>query len=400
MKIFWFLNLAITLFTFAQNNYPIVFVHGFMGWGPGEMGDYNYWGGKKDFLSSLKSQGHEVFEVSVGPVSSNWERAIECYYQIKGGQVDYGKRHSDKYNVIQKPSNKNYTGLYPNWDSNSPIHIIGHSMGGQTARMLQHILSTEFFIEEKSGVKEDSKLLSTAQSGMLKSITTISTPHDGTTLTEIVTKSLPFLQYFVGVAGIVGNSFYNFDLEHMRFTKDEEESWLTYIERMRNHTAWSTKNISGWDLSLDGARELNGILNASPETFYFSFATSTTKKNIENKYHSPVKNTPIMIKTRSKLIGFRTGYWFDGSKTDSLWYENDGVVNTISMYGPTSGINGADPIVKYESNDLLIPGQWNWIKIPDMDHWSVIGHMGSSERIKRAQENLINHANRLRKLPK
>ena len=54
MKIFWFLNLAITLFTFAQNNYPIVFVHGFMGWGPGEMGDYNYWGGKKDFLSSLK----------------------------------------------------------------------------------------------------------------------------------------------------------------------------------------------------------------------------------------------------------------------------------------------------------------------------------------------------------
>ena len=400
MKKFWSLNLAITLFTFAQNNYPIVLVHGFMGWGPGEMGNYSYWGGKQDFVSSLKSQGHEVFEVSVGPVSSNWERAIECYYQIKGGQVDYGKRHSDKYNVIQKPSNKDYTGLYPNWGPNSPIHIIGHSMGGQTARMLQHILSTEFFIDEKSGVKEDSKLLSTAQSGMLKSITTISTPHDGTTLTEIVTKSLPFLQYFVGVAGIVGNSFYNFDLEHMRFTKDEEESWLTYIERMRNHTAWSTKNISGWDLSLDGAKELNDILNASPEIFYFSFVTSTTKKNIENKYHSPVKETPIMIKTRSKLIGFRSGYWFDGSKTDSLWYENDGVVNTISMYGPTSGMNGADPIVKYESNDLLIPGQWNWIKISDMDHWSVIGHMGSSERIKRAQENLNNHANRLRKLPK
>ena len=113
MKIFWFLNLAITLFTFAQNNYPIVFVHGFMEWGPGEMGNYNYWGGEKDFISSLKSQGHEVFEVSVGPVSSNWERAIECYYQIKGGQVDYGKRHSDRYNVIQKPNNDlNFTEGY------------------------------------------------------------------------------------------------------------------------------------------------------------------------------------------------------------------------------------------------------------------------------------------------
>ena len=39
MKKFWFLNLAITLFTFAQNNYPIVLIHGFMGWGPGEMGE-------------------------------------------------------------------------------------------------------------------------------------------------------------------------------------------------------------------------------------------------------------------------------------------------------------------------------------------------------------------------
>ncbi len=400
MKTFWFTYMVFNLFIFSQNSYPIVLIHGFMGWGPGEMGDYNYWGGKKDFISSLKDQGHTVFEVSVGPVSSNWERAIECYYQLKGGQVDYGKKHSDKFNVIRKPRNKHYTGLYPIWDSNNPIHIIGHSMGGQTARMLQYILSTEFFIDEEGVVGEDSQLLSSTRSGMLKSITTISTPHDGTTLTEIVTKSLPFLQYFVGVAGIIGNSFYNFDLEHLRFTKEQDESWLSYIDRMRNHTAWSTKNISGWDLSLDGARELNSMLDVSPEVFYFSFVTSTTKKNIENAYHNPVSGTPIMIKTRSKLIGFRSGYWADGSKTDSIWFENDGVVNTISMYGPTSGVYGSDPIVKYESNDLLMPGQWNWIKVPEMDHWSIIGHMGNRERMERAQRNLDEHANRLRNLPK
>jgi triacylglycerol esterase/lipase EstA (alpha/beta hydrolase family) len=28
----------------AQNNYPIVLIHGFMGWGPNEMGGYRYWG--------------------------------------------------------------------------------------------------------------------------------------------------------------------------------------------------------------------------------------------------------------------------------------------------------------------------------------------------------------------
>ena len=73
-----------------------------MGWGENEMGDYNYWGGEDDFVSLLEEQGHVVFELSVGPVSSNWERAIEVYYQLKGCQIDYGKRHANKFNIIPK----------------------------------------------------------------------------------------------------------------------------------------------------------------------------------------------------------------------------------------------------------------------------------------------------------
>ena len=74
-----------------------------MGWGSGEMGDYNYWGGNNDYVEFFKSEGFNIIEVSVGPVSSNWERAIEVYYQLKGGQVDYGKFHSDQSGIIQKP---------------------------------------------------------------------------------------------------------------------------------------------------------------------------------------------------------------------------------------------------------------------------------------------------------
>ena len=32
------------------------------------------------------------------------------------------------------------------------------------------------------------------------------------------------------------------------------------------------------------------------------------------------------------------------------------------------------------------------MKIPDMDHYSIIGHLGNDERIKRAEEYLIQHA--------
>ena len=90
----------------SQNDYPIVLVHGFMGWGPEEMGSYSYWGGKYDLIKELEEKGHTIYISNVGPVSSNWDRAVELYYQIKGGQVDYGKGHSDTYGTIRKPKNK------------------------------------------------------------------------------------------------------------------------------------------------------------------------------------------------------------------------------------------------------------------------------------------------------
>ena len=130
-----------------------------MGWGESEMGEYNYWGGNKDYIDLMRNSGNTVFELSVGPVSSNWDRAIEAYYQLKGGQVDYGKKHSETYGIIQKPENKNWEGLYPKWNSNNPIHIIGHSLGGQTARMLQFMLENEIFIDSSSSLVEESDLL-------------------------------------------------------------------------------------------------------------------------------------------------------------------------------------------------------------------------------------------------
>ena len=54
------------------------------------MGDYSYWGGKNNYIKEPQSDGFTIFEVSVGPISSNYDRAVEVFYQIKGGQVDYG----------------------------------------------------------------------------------------------------------------------------------------------------------------------------------------------------------------------------------------------------------------------------------------------------------------------
>ena len=75
---------------FSQNSYPIILIHGFLGWGRDEMAGYYYWGGRTDLEAVLREDGYEVYTVSVGPISPNFDRAIETFYQIKGGQVDYG----------------------------------------------------------------------------------------------------------------------------------------------------------------------------------------------------------------------------------------------------------------------------------------------------------------------
>jgi len=372
-----------------------------MGWGPGEMGDYNYWGGNNDYVELFKSEGFNIIEVSVGPVSSNWERAIEVYYQLKGGQVDYGKFHSDQHGIIQKPKNKYISKpLYPNWDKNNPVHLVGHSMGGQTARMLQFLIENPIYQDVKNKVLEQSTLLGGKELGMIKSITSISTPHDGTTLTGIVTKIMPFIQYFIGIAGLIdGNGFYDFDLEQWGFYRNDDERWPTYLNRLRQHNAFKTKNISSWDLSLQGAKKLNDFLIVSPDIYYFSLVTSITKPKFNSNYHVPQKSASILTRSRSRLIGSRPGYWGDGSSTDSTWYENDGVVNTVSMYGPTTGENGGDPTIKYDKNDILIPGQWYWKKINDIDHWNITGHICDNKKEKISKDYFREQFKILKALP-
>ena len=131
-------------FIFSQNTHPIILLHGFLGWGRDEMSDYYYWGGQMDLQSELINAGYNVHTVSVGPISPNWDRAIETFYQIKGGQVDYGNDKAQNFNIIQRPLMKNYDGLFPKWDADHPVHIISHSQGGQTARMLEILLKESF----------------------------------------------------------------------------------------------------------------------------------------------------------------------------------------------------------------------------------------------------------------
>ena len=55
-----------------------------------------------------------------------------------GGTVDYGEAHSSRFGHAR--FGRTYEGTHPTWSAQSPIHIVGHSLGGSTVRVLQHLL--------------------------------------------------------------------------------------------------------------------------------------------------------------------------------------------------------------------------------------------------------------------
>ena len=371
-RFFLIFLLILINFISSQNKNPIVLVHGFMGWGEEEMGPYKYWGGWFDLVGELEKEGYTIFVASVGPVSSSWDRAIELYYQIKGGRIDYGKYHSEKYGLIQKPLEKDYKGLYPQWSEKNPLHFIGHSMGGQTIRMLDYLLNN--VIQDSLGTLEKSKLLGKSNKGWIKSITTLSTPHDGTTISDFINAGIPFLQNFIALAGVAGNSFYDFDLEQWGFKRFKEESWINYFKRMKQHSIWDSKNTVAWDSSIEGAKEINSLCVANPDVYYFSITNYKTKIDEDSGYHKPMKGMSNILKVQARLMGRKKAYYSDGTSTDSTWYLNDGVVNTVSMLGPTTGSSGPDPITEFRQGDLVIPGQWYVMGNYEFDHSALIGH--------------------------
>ncbi|WP_202976448.1 esterase/lipase family protein [Anaerophilus nitritogenes] len=376
------LNLIIPQLVFAntlkrQNHYPIILVHGFGGWGKGEVLNMPYWGGiSEDFENILNDYGYETHAATVGPYASNWDRACELYAFIKGGTVDYGEAHSKKYGHSRY--GRTYPGVYPKWGevnedgSINKIHLISHSMGGQTVRVLAQLLKTGS--DNEISITKNYSPLFEGNKSWIHSITTISTPHDGTTLADGATGIAPHTQQIIaGIAsqnGMINNPIYDFKLDQWGLKKQSNESYKEYISRVFDSSIWTdTKDISAWDLKPAGAKELNKWVFAQPDIYYFSWSTQKTKEAPITKKHIPKIGMNLSLIPFSVFMGSHTRD--DGSiSIDQNWWPNDGVVNTYSMNGPKLGSN--DKIINYDNNPRK--GVWNFMGVLDStDHMEILG---------------------------
>lgn len=81
-----------------------------------------------------------IITVYPSPVGSLHDRACQIFYELMGGQVDFGEEHS-RFHCHERFGRTFTTGKLPSWSVDEPIILIGHSFGGATALTLHNYLA-------------------------------------------------------------------------------------------------------------------------------------------------------------------------------------------------------------------------------------------------------------------
>ncbi|CAI5710637.1 unnamed protein product [Hyaloperonospora brassicae] len=377
--------------TRATNSYPIVLVNGFSGWGRDEFSGFRYWGGNQgDFQDELTARGYTVYTAAVGPFSSNWDRACELYAIIKGGRVDYGKQHSATHKHLR--FGRNYTGLYTKWGkvnsdgSVNKVHLIGHSMGGQTIRMLAQMLAHG---TTGAPVEEDpsSHPLFAGGKSWVHSITTISAPNQGTTLADgfsvigdQVKDLLAGVYGIIGILGIKVEMFYDVKMDQWGISsKQPDETLQAYLDRIFSSTIFDPgfQDACLWSLSTRGAKEEATWVKTLSDVYYYSYTTVATfgaRDYLFRKIALPRLLTVMLIlKPLSVFLGGR--YAPDSMDLSTKWQPNDGLVNSISMAS-----DGVGSVTTFTDADASQLGTWNVMpQLNRLDHLGIIGNTIHSE---------------------
>ena len=241
-----------------------------------------------------------------------------------------------------------------------------------TTRMLVHLL-TNSIANDSTGLPDESMLLGNELSGWVSSITTMSSPHNGATLSNIVVNWVPFTDNLLPLAGLISSRYYDFNLDHWGISKKENESITNYLSRFINHPAWNTKNSVAWDSSIQGAMELNDILTINPNVYYFSYSTVASVIDTSTGYYKPADHLNMTNYPLSWIIGRTKVDMGNGEETDESWFKNDGTVNTISMLRPFTGENGPEPLKTFSDKGPIEKGIWNFMGEYELDHKSFIG---------------------------
>ncbi|MCI8278475.1 MAG: triacylglycerol lipase, partial [Staphylococcus xylosus] len=357
-----------------KNKYPIILAHGFSGY-PDESKPAvlpPYWGGNKvDLDKELNKQGYDVREGGMSPFGSNYDRALELYYYIKGGTVDYGAYHSKKYGHARY--GKTYKGIYPEWAPGKKVHLVGHSFGGQTIQVLEDMLRNgvpeEIEYQKKHG-GDIPEIFAGGNDNMVSSVTTIATPHNGTFISDKLGNKPIARKLFYKILKYTSNKYTKADygLEPWGIKQRDDESFIQYLKRVKDNKVWKTEDTSFTDGSIEGSKKINDRLTLSKDVAYTSITAEDTHKTFNNRQRGNFKMF-APFKLLANLVG---------RQNPESWREGDGPVPLKSGLYP---FNKPHKDTTFDSKPEL--GLWGVMPtLKNWDHMDLVGWDLTDTRIK------------------
>ncbi|KAI9345185.1 Alpha/Beta hydrolase protein [Zopfochytrium polystomum] len=335
------------------NSYPIVFLHGLLGWGDEPLLRLlNYWGGiTTNILDVLRDKGYEVYAPSMGPVSSNWERACEAYAQLVGARVDYGLARAARFNHSRFGRDFSQSApLVPSWTrcADCKIHLVGHSMGGPTIRALAHLMAhgsqPELDACAAAGVPCSPLFWTNRTSSYIEGVFTVAGATQGSAFDEYLFDHglfkdfvLDLVKLLVAATGAVEDltpalDLWDFQLGHWGLDPQPGEPLVAYVDRLLSDSRFASSDSTAlYDLSVSAARSdpfLAAVRNAQDVT-YLSVAALTTFNFFGRSYARP-STFPLLIPT-ANIVGSYSNKALGIAGGD--WRPNDGLVSLISARG-------------------------------------------------------------------
>ena len=273
-----------------------------------------------ELLGKLERKGYDCYGASVSGTASAWDRACELYAQLTGSVVDYGKAHSEKCG--HERYGTDYTGkaLIEKWDAENKINLLGHSFGGATIRVFATMMAKGDEAETASTPAEEiSPFFTGGKADWIYSLTSLAAPHNGTTA---------------------------YGLENS----------------MPDNT-----DTAAYDMFIDHAMEINSNMVTDENTYYFSITCTATTKNADGTFAADKDRMEILFQSSTDEIGMLKGTTSGGYIVDESWFENDGLVNTVSAKAPSHA-----PSKDYDKENVT-PGVWNIMPVYQGDHMSLQG---------------------------
>lgn len=361
------------------NERPIILVHGYGGIDRYRQRFLLYWGGTSDLQYLLRKENWDIRTAQCSPFASNWDRACQLFAFIKGGRVDFGEVHSQNHG--HERYGRTYPGIYPEWDSEHPIDILSHSMGGTTSRLLIHLLENGAEEELALGSDDISPLFA-GMSGAVNSLTTISSPHNGTTgvlcyRDDIQNSTSKLLRdWFYSQYG-KDKIILDVKMDHWRNIIDPELSRKEHDQFLFDFFGGRiTKDTALAELTVEGMKKFNEVVQDSENVYYFSWTTRRTETR---------NGTEVIPLGFSNLLKELGSFMISDECRENYgdeWVPNDGVVNTISMKGPFNSLY----IPKEEAPQR---GTWQVLgEMNNIDHWEIIGWNNSDLTFPEGYYNL------------